>query len=702
MTGYRSLSTIQENLRLARRELPGTLDRTTILTSKETAGLKSERFRILGVFLLALAVRAVALWMVSDIEIHFPKYPLLAERLKDNGFLTPTVFAYCPLYVYFLAFLQVLTRGASLPILAVQIVYGAAAAALAYAVVRRMADGRAALAAGLLVALSHSMVLHEVNFLADSLGVFLQLLLILALLGAFERPSSGRWAVSGLLLGLLVTLRPIFALAWIGLAPAVWFLFREVRGTHRARWIGILAGVPLLVTLPVTIQNFLAARDLVPVVSPGGYVFYASNNYASPGVRYAPPPLLPMIANAQTHEDEDSVLFFDDAMSVRIATSIIPGLEKPSAVSRFYIRRALDPMKRYPGHFVGLFFQKMFGIVSAYEVHDTIEANAKEGALRRFPLLPYGLIFSIGAVGVFVTRGRWRALLPLYILAGAQVVSLFIFYVTPRLRLPLESILVLFAALAVGWCLESPRRRVLPLFLGVAVLSIVSFVPRTEVMRLIERDQKIQTALAESTLYGSRGDARRALPPLLRLIDLLDNPTSAFYRDANRQLAAVYKRLGDPEGERRAAERARELPRREGIRLLSEKLEAEGENLRNLGLLAEKYIEAGNWVDARKLYGRALELAPEDPTVRLRLAETHLSGGMFEEAASNLELALRDGLDFSRYGLAAHYHLWRFYSERDTEEAELHKEAFRRFLWIFDYVEPSSAEIRGMKEMELR
>ncbi len=640
--------------------------------------------------------------MVSDVEIHFPKYPLLAERLKDNGFLTPVVFAYCPLYVYFLAFLQALTRGASLPILAVQAVYGAAGAALAYTIVRKLADRRAALAAGLIVALSHSMVLHEVNFLADSLGVFLQLLLIMMLLRAFDRPSSLRWTGSGLLLGLLVTLRPIFALAWIGLVPAVWFLFRRVPGIRRAQWIGILVGVPLLVTLPVTIQNLLVARDLVPVVSPGGYVFYTSNNYTSPGVRYSPPPLLPMIANAHTHEDEDPVLFFDDAMSVRIAASIVPGLRKPSEVSRFYVLRALDPMKRYPGHFAGLFLRKALGIVSAYEVHDTIEANVKEGVFRRFPLLPYGVILSIGAVGVFVTRDRWKTLLPLYILAGTQILSLLIFYVTPRFRLSLESILSLFAGLALGWWMESPRRRSLPFLAGFGVLALVSFVPRTEVMRLIELDQKIQTALAESSHYGSRDDARRALPPLRRLIGLLDNPTSAFYLDANRQLAEVYRRLGDSEGERRAAERAQPLPLPDQVRMLSEKIEEEGESVRNLGLLAEKHKEAGNWVEARKLYGRALELAPEDPTVRLRLAETQLSGGALDEAASNLELALRDGLDFSRYGLAARYHLWKFYRERDPQKAEFHRDAFGRFLWIFDYLEPSGAEMRGMKEMELR
>ncbi len=673
-----------------------------LLISENSQSTRNDLLRIMAVFLVALAVRGIALWLVSGVGIHFPKYPILAEQLKDNHFLAPVVFAYCPLYVYFLAFLLALTGGATFPILILQILYGSISAVLAYVIAGKMAGRKAALVAGLITAFSHSMVLHEVNLLADSLAVFIQLLLILVLLKAFEAPTTRRWAVAGLFLGLLVTLRPIFALALVGLVPAGWFLLRPSSGKQRARWLAVLAGVTLLVTLPITIQNFIVSGDLVPIVSQGGYVFYTANNYASPAVRYAPPPLLPMIANARTHENEDPIAFFDDALSVRIAGSIVPGLRRPTEVSRFYVRRALGPMARYPGHFARLFLNKAFAVVSAYEVHDTIETNAKDRPLSRIPLLPYGAVLGLGAIGLFVTRRRWRALASLYILGGTQIVSLLIFYVTPRFRLPLESILILFAALAVAWWLEFPRKRALPFFGCLAALSILSFVPRTEVMRLIDRDQKIQTALAESSLQASRGNLAATIPPLQRLIGLLDNPTSRFYLDAQRQLAEVYKRMGNVAGESAAAEKARPLPLSDQIRILTVKMEREGRNLRTLELLAEKYKEGNNWAKARELYALALDRAPADPTVRFRMAETQFSGGDFDRGVADLERALRDGLDFSRHGLAAHYHLWRFYRKHDPAKAELHREAFRRFLWIFDYLEPSSAEIRGMEEMELR
>ncbi|MCK4547287.1 MAG: glycosyltransferase family 39 protein [Candidatus Eisenbacteria sp.] len=662
---------------------------------------KQDFYWAIAIFSLSLAIRLTALWMVSDVEIHFPKYLILAERLQDNHFIAPEVFAYCPLYVYFLAFLLTITGGATFPVLVVQVILGSFGTVVAYYIARTLSSRRTAVIAGLIFAFSGSMVLHEVNFLADALGTLLELLLLAALLRAFKEATLKRWALCGLILGLSTILRPNIALALVGLVPAIWILLRSMSTTRKLARAGVLVGMTVAVTLPITLQNAAVGKDFVPVLSTGGYVFYASNNYASSAVRYAPPPLLPAIANARTHEAEDPVLFWDDSLSATIAHSWGPENLKPSEVSGFYLQRAMDPVRRYPGYFLVLMLRKGLGIASAYEVHDTLEANAKKNALFSLPLIPYGWLFCLGAIGVFVTRRYRRLLLPLYILAGTQIVTLLLFYVVPRFRLPLEAMLALFAALAVAWWLESPRLRALRFFVPLGILLVISYVPRTDVMRQIERDQGIQSALAEGEIYASSGDYANAIEAVNRLIELVDNPASPLLPDAHRQLAELYRRSGRPQRALEETENAQPLPPLKQAQLLGLKIQEEGANSRLLCLMSDIYMGMGRWSVAKDYCTAAVDLTPENPTIRYHLAEIQMAAGQLAAAVSNLELALKDGLDFTRFGPGAHYHLWQVYREHDPDAARIHRQAFRRLSWIFRYLQPTPAEIQAMKEMDL-
>jgi tetratricopeptide (TPR) repeat protein len=654
-----------------------------------------------AIFLLSFAVRLIALWLVSDAGIHFSKYLVLAERLRDNHLITPGAFAYSPLYLYFLAILLTFTAGATLPILVVQILLGSFAATVAYYVTRKLATHRTAVIAGLLFALSHSMVLHEVSFLADALVSLLELLLLAALLRGIEQPTLRRWAVCGLILGLATVLRPNVALALVGLLPALWLLLRSLPVRQRLARAGVLVGVMIAVVLPTTIQNAAVSDDFVPVLSTGGYVFYASNNYASSAVRHAPPPLALTIADAPTHNHEDPVLFWDDTLSARIANSWTSRDLKPSEVSGFYVRKALESVGRYPGYFFKLMIRKALGVVSTYEVHDTAEATAKRDELEGFPLFPYGIIFCLGVVGILVTRQSWRRLLPMYVLAATQLITLLVFYATPRYRLPLEAIFALFAALAVGWFLEASRRRALR-YLGVLViLLLVSYVPRTDVMRQIERDRAIQSALAEGEVHALTGEYDSAIEALERVIHLVDNPASPLLPNAHRQLADLYQRSGDPGKAMEESENAQPPTPLKQAQLLSLKIQDQGASPRFLCLMANIYRETGRWSDAKDYCAGALDLAPQNPVTRYRLAEIQLALGELAAAVSNLEQALQDGLDFSRFGPLAHYQLWNIYLEHDPDVARTHRQAFRRLSWIFEYLKPTLAEAQAMDEMDL-
>jgi 4-amino-4-deoxy-L-arabinose transferase-like glycosyltransferase len=662
--------------------------------------LRRERTWALAVFVLSLVVRVVALGLVSDVGIHFPKYPFLAQDLRANHFLAPYVFGYCPLYVYVLAFLSLFTGGSVFPVLVLQVLWGSAGASLAYLIARRFTGRATAVLTGVLFAFSRSMVLHEVTVLADSLGTVLELATVYALFLCFEKATVRRWALSGLFLGLATTVRPTYALALVGIVPALWVRAGSSSRREKTRFAAALVGVVILVTLPFTLQNAIVSGDFVPVVSQGGYVFYTGNNYASSAVRYAPPPLLPAIAQAGIEKTGQHVPFYDDALSRRIASSLAGRDLSPSECSRYYTLRALGPMGRYPGAFVKLVLRKLVGVVTAYEVHDTLEANLKRRDLAGMPLIPYGWIFSLALVGVFVARHQWRTHLPLYILAGTQVVSLLVFYVVPRFRLPLEAMLIFFSALAIEWCLAHPRQRIFQAVVGIAAAAALSYVPRTEVMKDVARDQAIQNALARATAQAERGDLTHAAEEVERITTLVDDPGSPLLLDAHRQLAELYRRTGDNERASLEENLAEPPPMLEQVLSLSKRIEDVGACSRMLLLVADKFREGGKWNEAKDYLLGAFEIAPENPVVRFRLAEAEMATGETVNAIANLEQSLDDGLDFTRYGMAARYQLWTFHRDREPERAEVHRQAYLRMVWIYDYLTPGPGEARALREMQ--
>jgi hypothetical protein len=247
----------------------------------------SSRVQWVALLLVALVLRAGMLWQYGgNLADDRDNYRRIAAHLASgSGFLDPaarTPTAYRPpLYPLLLAAILV-CRGDDLAIGVVQLVLGVTTAAFTYLSGRRLQLGRAAFAAGLLVAVD-PLLLHQTTLvMTETLAAFLAVVVLWICLGP---PSRLRDSGLGLAFGLGCLCRPTF---WALGALAVAFSCLNAIFAKRdaiswpTRWrsaLALTAGLTLVIA-PWGVRNALVMGRPVITTTHGGYTLLLSHNPA--------------------------------------------------------------------------------------------------------------------------------------------------------------------------------------------------------------------------------------------------------------------------------------------------------------------------------------------------------------------------------------------------------------------------------------
>ncbi len=227
--------------------------------------------------------------------------------------------------------------------------------------------------------------------------------------GARRRCSSS----AGLVLGLSAIARPSILI----LVPVLPFVFRHaaaprkgaenepVRGYGRPLWSS--AG-SLVFILPVLVRNFVVGRDFVPIASQGGVNFYIGNNPQSNGSQA-------MVPGARAD------LYGTYQGAIELAEKDAGRKLKPSEVSNYYTRKALDFIVTEPADAASLFFKKLYLFWAGIERSNDkyMQFFWKRYGLGRFPLPGFWLVGPFALLGGALLIRRWReySLLYLFVLS---------------------------------------------------------------------------------------------------------------------------------------------------------------------------------------------------------------------------------------------------------------------------------------------
>jgi 4-amino-4-deoxy-L-arabinose transferase-like glycosyltransferase len=308
---------------------------------------------------------------------------------------------------------------------------GALVCLLVYLIGRRTVDEATGLIGAGLAAVYGYFVYYSAALMTETFFIVCVLLALYLGLELKRKPTLVGWISLGLALGIAGLLRQTVLL----FAPLLLlWLFWELR-KEAVRWwhFTVPVVVMMLLIAPWTIRNFLVYRQFLVLNSNAGYALFASNN-----------------PNLGTDWRNDEVV-------VPIPQALY-GLNE-AQLDQALTRRGVEFIIADPNRYFWLTLDKTL------EYFRFWPSSESSGISNLNRVLSFGLYLPFMLVGLGLSISRWRHFVILYVFIAVHTAIHLLTWPSPRYRLPVDAVLMIFAALAV---LELARqlmiwRRRLPL-----------------------------------------------------------------------------------------------------------------------------------------------------------------------------------------------------------------------------------------------
>lgn len=451
------------------------------------AGGKVERrpapraFALLAIFLLALGARFALVFLLDgnplfDTPVLDSRFYLEAGRAIAEGAGPPArPFFMSPGYTGFVAAFSLAFSDPRQALVIAQIILDALACVLTAVAAGRLFGPVAGPVAGILLALHGPAILGSTRLLPESPAAFLVAALLVVLPRGEREATPRRILAAGFLLGLLGLLRANALL----FAP---FLAAGVLPRRRGEWmrpaawrLGACAAGIAAALAPVTLHNILAGGDLVLVSSSGGVNFYIGNAPDADG-RFVS---LNNLALAPGRFRDDTTLGGFERSVQAFAEDRAGRALEPSEVSSFWFNLTLEGIAREPLRWAGLLLRKTYLYLNAFEIP---QVDNMYFLARSIPFPGSALaessrvIWPLGLAGLFLLlrpRSPARLVVLLFLAFSLSVV---LFFVTGRHRLPVAPVMCVFAGMAAGNLANlanaGRRRRLIGLIAVILALAI--------------------------------------------------------------------------------------------------------------------------------------------------------------------------------------------------------------------------------------
>jgi tetratricopeptide (TPR) repeat protein len=594
---------------------------------------------IVGIFLLALAARLVYLWqMRSSVFFDAPMmdaeyHDQWAQAIISGKDFTGGVFFRAPLYPYFLALVYRIFGHDYLIARLIQLLMGSFSCVLLYFLAKRIFNRRAAAIAGVAASLYGVLIYFDGELLIPVLLVFLDLIFILSLLWADQKLSYIRWGVCGVVLGLSALARPNILI--VGAALVVWIILRS-KGKGKAAWskslflVGCFVVGTILIVCPVTIRNYVKGHDLVLIASQGGMNFYIGNNARSDGASA----ILPGARATWWGSYDDAREMAEKALGKSL---------KPSQVSRYWYMEGLKFATGKPFAFLKLLAKKFALFWNGNELSNNRDFYffarstpvLKLLIWRRIIYFPFGLMVPLAVLGIVLAHRERKKVAMLEIFLLFYMLSIILFFVTARYRVPLIPIFILFSAYAADrLILQIKQRRFLELAKYAGVFLLVCIPVNLRIPGYSDSNPG-QAHYALGVTYAERGDMVRAEKEYQTALSLDPDISEAYVN-----LASIYGDRGDHQQSLKYYQTALRMGADSAFVLY------------NIGI---EYYNQAFLDQARESFESSLVIRDDNPQAHYLLGETYGRMQMPERAIKQYQDAIRQdssyAMPFYRLGM---------------------------------------------------
>ncbi|MCK9604656.1 MAG: glycosyltransferase family 39 protein [Candidatus Omnitrophica bacterium] len=405
---------------------------------------KKEILFICVIFLLAILFR-IAYFADYKNSAIYPVLPysdsysyfLWAKDIASGDILGSHTFMKWPLYAYFLAFLLKLFKDSIAVVYFFQYILGAVNSVLIYFIGKKVFNEKVGFIAGLLSSCYGLFVFYDSLLMYNTLSLFLNLLFFLLLLNIQDVFKKKKLFWAGALLG-ISTLAQANILAF-GILAVFWILWKRKLDFAKLSYCLFLFIAGLVITIgPVSLRNYLVAKDKVLIAANIGINYYLGNNPESTGTFFCP-------ANLALNQED----MFRDA---RIIANTESGRRlKASEVSAFWFKKSLTYIKNNPKEYVKLILRKINYLFNSQEsVHDLEYYSIKDKIrIFRVMLLDLKFLLPFALLGMFLGLRKFKQAALLYFAVIILSLTIILFFVSSRYRLGLVPFFAIFASFGI-------------------------------------------------------------------------------------------------------------------------------------------------------------------------------------------------------------------------------------------------------------
>ncbi len=290
---------------------------------------------------------------------------------------------------------------------------------------RRAARWAAATSAGYLY-----FVYYSAALMTEMLTICALLWMLLAAVQLAEGRGWRGWLAFGVLVGLAGLLRQVTLLPVPLLC--LWIYWRR-RDWQTIAGVALAAAVSLALILPVTLRNSQVFDRFVLVNTNAGYAFFWANH--------------PVHGS-----DFQSILPADGPSYTDLIPAELLALDE-AALNDALMARGLDFVRLDPARYLRLSASRL---ADYFQFWPSASSSRLSNWVR---VASFGLMLPFMLSGLWLSRRRWRACMPLYLYAGSYALIHLLSWALIRYRLPVDAILLVFAGLSVHRIMARwPRR----------------------------------------------------------------------------------------------------------------------------------------------------------------------------------------------------------------------------------------------------
>jgi Tfp pilus assembly protein PilF/4-amino-4-deoxy-L-arabinose transferase-like glycosyltransferase len=407
------------------------------------------------VFLFSLSLRMLYLSqcistpLFHGLVVDAEKYDALALKILVGEFTHKEFIYLNPLYPFFLALLYFVFTHSYLAVMITQAVVDSLSCILIYYIASTCFNKVVGIISAITYACYGLAIFYTGTIITPTLDIFLSLSCIASLQATQRTRTPLLFSVAGIFLGLAVSSRPNVILFLLFLPLWFFSVVNHKVGISKSilRFLLFLGGFSA-VMLPIAIRNFSIEKRFSPLAVQGGINFYIGNNSQATGTFMSPYG----ISSSPIDQVKTSIRFAEKASGKSLS---------PSEASRYWLYKGVAFIKDNPLLALALYVKKCALFWRKEELPLNIDYALSKAFIPLFilPFISFGMVAPFALLGIILSFKKWNDILPVILFIVSYMLSVTIFFVTARYRIPIVPFLIIFASYALYYVVERVRAK---------------------------------------------------------------------------------------------------------------------------------------------------------------------------------------------------------------------------------------------------